>query len=104
MTEKMMSEKKKETIRIGKKDLLILLSEHEHMTKQITELQTRLTELTEENRVLKGERLPQAKGKDVPPEPSKIPDEEKVDFPDYSPPDYSPRFPRQDIYFDGSNK
>lgn len=45
--------KKKDTVRISQKDLLKLLAEHEHMTNQITELQTRGTELITENRDLK---------------------------------------------------
>ena len=45
--------KKKETVRISKKDLARLLNEHEHMSQQITELQVRLGELLEENRKLK---------------------------------------------------
>lgn len=45
--------KKKETVRVSKKDLLKLLSENEHMAAQVTELQTRMTELVEENRRLK---------------------------------------------------
>ena len=83
--------KKKETIRISKKDLLKLLSENEHMTKQITELQTRMTELVEENRRLK---LP-AKVAAKPPPFSNLLDDESVDepFPTYDP----------NIYFDGAN-
>ena len=47
--------KKKDTVRISQKDLLKLLAEHEHMTNQITELQTRGTELITENRELKAQ-------------------------------------------------
>lgn len=75
--------KKKETVRISKKDLLNLLSENEHMTKQITELQTRMNELVEENRRLK---LEQITGRTVEPfTPEPIP------------------FINPDIYFDGSS-
>ena len=41
--------KKKETVRISKKDLLRLLTENEQMSKQITSL-------LEENKILKGEK------------------------------------------------
>lgn len=54
--------KRKETIRISKKDLLKLLADNEHYQKQITELQARGTELVTENRELKrqlAERQPQ---------------------------------------------
>jgi len=80
--------KKKETVRISKKDLLRLLSENEHMTKQITELQTRMTELVEENRRLK---LPAKVAAPIVPTPH----DEYVDepFPTYDP----------NIYFDGAN-
>lgn len=76
--------KKKETVRVSKKDLLKLLSENEQMAKQITELQTRMTELVEENRKLKLETI-------VGPRPS-IPDA----------PDPMP-FIDPNIYFDGAN-
>lgn len=97
MTEKMMSEKKKDTVRIAKKSLLSLLSENERMTQQITELQTRMTELVEENRILKGEKLPL---------PDKVAAPLVEDLGDLTDPfpQYIPSFPRQDIYFDGSNK
>lgn len=75
--------KKKETIRISKKDLLKLLSENEHMTNQITELQTRMTELVEENRRLKLEQITGRKAEPVIPEPMP--------------------FIRPDIYFDGGS-
>ena len=45
--------KKKLTIRVSQKDFMNLLNENEHMTRQITELQTRMNELVEENRKLK---------------------------------------------------
>jgi cytochrome c-type biogenesis protein CcmH/NrfG len=45
--------KKKETIRISKKDLRQLLNDNAHYQQQITELQTRNTELLLENRELK---------------------------------------------------
>jgi hypothetical protein len=80
--------KKKETIRVSKKDLLKLLSENEHMTKQITELQTRMTELVEENRRLK---LP-AKVAAMPIVPP-LSDYVEEPFPTYDP----------NIYFDGAN-
>lgn len=78
--------KKKETVRISKKDLLKLLSENEHMTKQITELQARMTELVEENRRLKLPAKIAAKT---------LPNDDYVDepFPTYDP----------NIYFDGAN-
>lgn len=86
--------KKKETVRISKKDLLKLLSDNEHMTRQVKELQTRMTELVEENRVLKSD-LPNKVAAPV------IDEEDPNDlldpFPTYHPPFISP-----DIYFDGS--
>ena len=74
--------KKKETVRISKKDLLNLLSENEHMAKQITELQTRMNELVEENRKLKLEAIVGTRTEHVP--------------------DPMP-FINPDIYFDGSS-
>lgn len=73
--------KKKETVRISKKDLLKLLSDNEHMAAQVTELQTRMTELVEENRKLKLEAI-------VGPRPQQH--------------DPLP-FINPDIYFDGAN-
>lgn len=86
--------KKKETIRISKKDLLKLLSENEHMARQVTELQTRMTELVEENRRLK---LPAKVAAPF----SNLLDDDYVDepFPRYDPPLTIP-----DIYFDGANR
>jgi len=81
--------KKKETVRISKKDLLKLLSENEHMTKQITELQTRMTELVEENRKLK---LPAKVASKQP----AINEDEAKEFP-------FPDFIDPNIYFDGAN-
>jgi len=77
--------KKKETVRISKKDLLKLLSDNEHMSKQVTELQTRMTELVEENRRLKLEAITGRPPVAVLPESDPMP------------------FIRPDIYFDGSN-
>jgi|SRR5579885_74926 len=45
--------KRKETIRISKKDLTRLLTENEQLAQHVTELQIRLNELLEENRQLK---------------------------------------------------
>ncbi len=81
--------KKKETVRISKKDLLKLLSENEHMTKQITELQTRMTELVEENRQLKRSQLLKT-------DPAYDDDEP---FPQYDQPFIDPN-----IYFDGAHR
>ena len=78
--------KKKETVRISKKDLLKLLSENEHMTKQITELQTRMTELVEENRKFRRDQLLKT---------DPVCDD---NFPDYSPNE----FIDPNIYFDGA--
>ena len=46
--------KVKETMRISRKGLLKLLSENDHMQRQITELQADNTRLVLENRALKG--------------------------------------------------
>jgi regulator of replication initiation timing len=105
--------KKKETIRISKKDLLKLLSENEHMTKQITELQTRMNELVEENRRLK---LPAKVASGQPavnedeakehPFPTFEPQElDKEDIEEILKPNHRPSYPsfRRDVYFDGSN-
>lgn len=45
--------KKKETVRISKKDLLALLSENEHLQQQVKDLQGRCNEYLEEVRSLK---------------------------------------------------
>lgn len=77
--------KRKETIRVSKKDLQKLLAENEHMAAQITELQTRLSELVEENRRLK-----------LPPKPKSAPilvEPEDEPFPIFDP----------NIYFDGAH-
>ena len=79
--------KKKETVRISKKDLLKLLSENEHMAKQITELQTRMTELVEENRHLKRDHLLKT-----------VPTYDEESFPQYDQPFIDPN-----IYFDGAH-
>ncbi len=92
--------KRKETIRISKKDLLKLLSENEQMAKQITELQTRMSELVEENRVLKVEK-PATEPEVEPKELSKENIEELLKPQPHSRPSY-PSF-RRDVYFDGSN-
>ena len=88
--------KKKETVRISKKDLLKLLSENEHMTKQITELQTRMTRLVEENRTLKLEKIT---GRNLTKKGPVIDEEIDDVFPRYE----DPPFPDPNIYFDGSN-
>lgn len=75
--------KRKETVRVSKKDLLKLLTENEHMAQQITELQTRLTELQVENRRLRLEQITGRKAEPVNPEPAPAP------------------FIGPDIYFDG---
>ena len=84
--------KKKETVRISKKDLLKLLSENEHMARQITELQSRMTELVEENRRAK---LPAKVAAPF----SNLLDDCDEPFPTYDPPLAIP-----DIYFDGANR
>jgi len=81
--------KKKETVRVSKKDLLNLLSENEHMSKQITELQTRMTELVEENRRLK---LPAKIASSQP----AVNEDEAREHP-------FPQFIDPNIYFDGAN-
>jgi hypothetical protein len=85
--------KKKETVRISKKDLLKLLSENEHMAKQVTELQSRMTELVEENRRLK---LPAKIAAPIVPRPS---DDDEDRFPQYD----DPPFVNPNIYFDGAH-
>jgi hypothetical protein len=90
--------KKKETVRISKKDLLKLLSENERMSIQITELQSRMTELVEEVRGLRA-NLP-----DKIPAPTVNEDDpnDLLDpFPTYDPP--HPHDINPNIYFDGSN-
>lgn len=47
--------KNKDTLRISQKDLLKLLEENKHMSSQVTELQTRGTELVNEVRDLKSQ-------------------------------------------------
>lgn len=92
--------KKKETVRISKKDLLKLLSENEQMAKQITELQTRMNELVEENRALKAEKSePES---EIEPKELSQEDIEKLLKPQ---PQSRPSYPsfRRDVYFDGSN-
>lgn len=92
------SPKKKETVRISKKDLLRLLSDNEQQLKHITELQTRLNELLEENRQLKMEKLPAKVAQPV------INEGEDDDFPTYTPSeDFHPQHINPNIYFDGSN-
>jgi predicted nuclease with TOPRIM domain len=91
--------KKKDTVRISKKDLLELLSDNEHMTNQITNLQSRMSEMVEEIRVLKSE-------KPVIPEELKITPRELTpkDIEDILKPVRNSRHgfaPRSDIYFDG---
>ncbi len=87
-----MNTKKKDTVRISKKDLLKLLSDNEHYQKQITELQTRGTELVTENRELKRQLAERPPFHYIPievpppPQPSGI-------HPDLGP----------DIYFDSAN-
>lgn len=83
--------KKKETIRISKKDLLKLLADNEHYQKQITELQTRGTELLLENRELKKQLATQPPFTFVPIE---VP-------PPVQPSDIHPDL-GPDIYFDNS--
>jgi hypothetical protein len=84
--------KKKETVRISKKDLLKLLSENEHMAKQVTELQTRMTELVEENRRLKLPPKIAARAEPVYDDPDDEP------FPTFDPnPTFDPS-----IYIDGA--
>jgi regulator of replication initiation timing len=86
--------KKKTTVRISKKDLLKLLADNEHYQKQITELQTRNTELLLENRELKQKTLP---------------DKPKFELPENDPtndpthPDFFPNF-SPDAYIDGASR
>jgi hypothetical protein len=81
--------KKKETIRISKRDLRQLLSDNEHYQKQITELQTRNTELLLENRELKKQVITLPESILIPYEP---PVQPSLPHPDLGP----------DIYFDNS--
>lgn len=106
--------KKKETVRISKKDLLKLLSENEHMTKQISELQGLMNGMLEEIRALKAQEAQ---------EPHPIPSEDFSPAPieeleitpkELTPEDIEnilkphptshPHYPnhRNDIFFDGS--
>ena len=89
--------KKKETVRISKKDLLKLLSENEHMSRQITELQARMGELVEENRELRA-NLPDKVAAPVVNEDD--PNDLLDPFPTYDPP--HPHI-NPNIYFDGAN-
>ncbi len=95
--------KKKDTIRVSKKDLLELLSDNEHMANQITDLQTRMNEMQEEIRAFKSA----LKYKDIIPplEELKITPKElsPKDIEDILKPVRSSRrhYPRSDIFFDG---
>lgn len=86
--------KKKETVRISKKDLVKLLSDNEHMSKQITELQTRMSELVEENRTLRA-NLPDKIA--APRVEEEDPNDLLDPFPTYDPLHINPN-----IYFDGA--
>jgi len=92
--------KKKDTVRISKKDLLKLLSDNEHMTNQITDLQSRMNKMQEEIRALKASKEP------VPSEELKIVPKELTpkDIEDILKPvrDSHP-YHRSDVYFDGRN-
>lgn len=82
--------KRKETVRVSKKDLLKLLSENESLAQQVTELQARVTELSEESRMIK---LCQITGRDLPkkialPEPPATDDDGDESFPDFNPKHY----------------
>jgi len=108
--------KRKATVRLSKKDLLKLLAENEQMAEQITALQTRMTELVEENRRLKRQVLDPPDLENAPedwgPGPGRSPD------PNSPLPDLEPTDPHDidshattsrhnifnpNIYFDGSN-
>lgn len=95
------STKKKETVRIAKKDLARLLNENEQMSHQITDLQTKINELLEENRQFKEQiSVPEDEGapEDWGPGPGRSPDTN-----DPLPSDPRDPFPHwgPDIYLDG---
>jgi uncharacterized protein (DUF3084 family) len=98
--------KKKITIRVSQKDFMQLLNENEHMARQITELQTRMNELVEENRKLKNPQdVPPARkptSKEVEEAVSKIDFEElKKQLRENPPVRIRPnKTTRGDIYFD----
>jgi hypothetical protein len=97
------SPKKKETVRISKKDLRRLLAENEQQLNHITELQTRLNDLLEENRQLKLKAELPVKPKVADPDPKTDDPNDPDYFPKYDPEPhiYPPLNPN--IYFDGSN-
>lgn len=99
--------KKKETVRISKKDLLKLLSENEQMAKQITELQAEINELTDKNRKMTTAAIKKAIEKK---ESEALAEEksnelDKEDIEELLKPKPRPSYPsfRRDVYFDGSN-
>lgn len=107
------SPKKKETVRISKKDLLKLLSDNAHQAKQITELQGRMNKMQEEIRALRTQDVQEP---NPPPSEDFAPTElPKITVKELTPKDIedireklkpirnSRRgfYPRSDIYFDG---
>lgn len=96
-TKKSLSEKKKNTIRISKKDLLRLLSHNESMGKKIVELEAKIKEMEQVIANAAAKALPTleeivAANKEV-----------QVNFPEYSPPPPIHSHTRSDVYFDGSH-
>jgi TolA-binding protein len=101
-TKKFSSEKKKLTVRISKKDLLKLLSENEAMSKQITELQTRMNEMLEEIRNLKraSPELEYEELENV--KLSEMAEKIRETFTNNNPPLDPYHHSRSDIFFDGA--
>ena len=97
--------KKKDTIRISKKDLLKLLTENERLTQQVQDLQTRCNEYLEEVRSLKKD-LEEAEKALLEDEEESMADRIKKAMEDIprnpDPMPYHPMGP--DIYIDGASK
>lgn len=104
--------KKKDTVRISKKDLLRLLSENEQQAAEITRLQERCNEYLEENRSLKADLAEAEKALDAAEEAMLEQEEESLgdklkkvmeDIPrNPDPMPYHPMGP--DIYIDGASR
>ena len=106
--------KKKDTIRISKKDLLKLLAENEQQAEQIKRLQDRCNEYLEEVRSLKADLSEAEKALDVAEETMLEKEEESLadrikkameDMPPPRNPDPMPYHPMgPDIYIDGASR
>ena len=99
--------KKKETVRISKKDLLALLAENEHLQQQVKDLQGRCNEYMEEVRSLKKD-LEEAEKAVPKQEEESMAERIKKAMEDVKPPpeSFNPRphhFDRN-IYIDGASK